>query len=130
MSASATDVGDRAIADLGLDDLDAEALDVAAVASVAVDQGVDDPHPGALADQLVSDVGADETEPAGDHADGGRQVGARGHPMMLEIPRMQRSVTWMMTSTNEWSPPASATGGTARPERCSNAGLATSPAGR
>ena len=45
------DVGDDRVADLGLDDLDVEAVDVAAVATVPVDQRVDDPHARTLANQ-------------------------------------------------------------------------------
>ena len=48
-----------------------EAFDVAAIASVPVDQCVDDPHRRASTNQFVADVRADETQATGDHADGG-----------------------------------------------------------
>ena len=90
MSASATTSATRRIADLGLDDLDgksvrAQTVEIAAVAAVAVDQRVDDANTRTLTNQLMGDVRADEPKTAGDHADGGRQVGVRLHPTMLEM---------------------------------------------
>ena len=80
------DVGHDSVADLRLDDLDVEPVDVAAIAAVTFDQGIDDAHGRAASDQFVGGVGPDEAQAAGDHADGGRQVIARGHLPMLEIP--------------------------------------------
>ena len=96
----------------------ASTVDVATVASVAVDQGIDDPHARAPADQFVADVRTDEAQPTGDHADGGRQSRGSGASRDVRDRGVQRSVTWTMTSTNGWSPPASSTGGTGRRERC------------
>ena len=47
------DVGDDGVADLRLDDLDVEPVDVATIAAVTFDQRVDDPHGRAASDQFV-----------------------------------------------------------------------------
>ena len=64
-------LGNDRLADLRLDDLDVEPFDVATVAAVPVDQGVDDRDVGAMLDQPMREVRADEAEATGHNARSG-----------------------------------------------------------
>src|SRR4051794_20810707 len=63
-------IGNDVVADLCLHDLDLEALDIATIAAVRIDQGIDDANRSASGDEFVSEVGAYETQAACDHARG------------------------------------------------------------
>ena len=66
----ADDLADDVVPDLGDHDLDVDVVDVAAIAAMTFDQRIDDAHGRATPGQLMDEVGADETQPAGHDAHG------------------------------------------------------------